>query len=563
MKFPNINMCWRLTILAGATMLFGFGCGSNSKSAYPSGIEHVIVIGVDGLSPDGIRKASTPNLQKMREGGAVKWAVRTALPSSSSTNWASMIMGAGPEQHGILSNEWEKDNATLPPVVKDEEGLFPTIFEVLHQAHPGAEIGTVYHWDGFGRLFEKKAVNYDRHLSTEDSTTADFNQYVKAKKPVFGFLHLDHVDHAGHHDGHGSPAYLLAIAKADSLIGTVLESLKAAGIAEKTLVIVTADHGGKGYGHGGATIEEAEIAMFLYGKGIKKGYEIPEEVYTYDLAATIAFALQTAVPYAWIGRPIKSAFEGFEVPVNLFKGIKTITAPVILPAPKLYQQAGGLYMDTTATVTIQPVVKDATIRYTLTGKEPDSTSAIYTTPFSLDSSAVVKAKSFDTAGNESPAATAYFRILRSGQGNGLQASLYTGKDWKSLPVFTNLKAAQSWVSPEFTVEQPPIRELVKSGQETFGVVYSGYLQIDQAGAYTFYTQSDDGSILYIDNKKVVDNDGGHGVIEAGGSVTLEKGKHAIKIDYFNASGGYWLDAYYKGPGVARQLIPANKLYLRN
>lgn len=553
----------RTGILVSIITMAVAGCMNGKSGSYPSGIEHVIVIGVDGMSPDGIRKATAPNLKKMASEGAVKWAVRTALPSSSSTNWASMIMGAGPEQHGILSNEWEKDNATLPPVVKDAEGLFPTIFEVIHQARPTAEIGAVYHWDGFGRLFEKKAVNYDRRFSTEDSTTADFNQYIRNKKPVFGFLHLDHVDHAGHHDGHGSPAYLQSISKADSLIGTVLSALKDVGIAEKTLVIVTADHGGKGYGHGGATVEEAEIAMFLYGKGIKKGYEIPEEVYTYDLAATIAFALQTPAPYAWIGRPIKSAFEGFEVPSNLYAGKKTITAPVILPAAHLYQQAGGLYIDSVATVEIQSPVKDATIRYTLTGKDPDSTSTVYTAPFRLDSTAVVKAKSFDPAGNESMAATAYFRLLRSGMGNGLTVDLYRGKDWKSLPVFSNLKAEKSFVAPEFSVSQEPVTALVKSGQETFGVVYSGFLQIDQPGEYNFYTQSDDGSILYIDNKKVVDNDGGHGVIEAGGSVTLDQGRHAIRVEYFNASGGYWLDVFYKGPGTPRQLIPANKLYLRN
>ena len=109
------------------------GCKVETKNGYPPGIEHVIVIGVDGLSPDGIRRANVPVLKKMIAGGAVQWNVRTTLPSSSSTNWASMIMGAGPEQHGILSNEWEKENASLPPVVRGEEGIFPTIFSVVRQ----------------------------------------------------------------------------------------------------------------------------------------------------------------------------------------------------------------------------------------------------------------------------------------------------------------------------------------------------------------------------------------------------------------------------------------------
>ncbi len=536
------------------------GCKMKTNNGFPPGIEHVIVIGVDGLSPDGIRRANDPVLKKMIAGGAVQWNVRTTLPSSSSTNWASMIMGAGPEQHGVLSNEWEKENASLPPVVRGEEGIFPTIFSVVHQNLPDAEIGAVYNWGGFGRLFEKKAVNYDKTFSTEDATTTDFISYLQAKKPVFAFLHLDHVDHAGHHDGHGTAAYLTAVAKADSLIGNVLNGLKGAGMAGNTLVIVTADHGGKGYGHGGATIEEAEITMVLYGKGIKAGYIIPEEVYTYDLAATIAFALKLEPPYAWIGRPVRSAFEGFSAPANLWKGKKNIPAPIILPAPNLYQQAGGLYVDTPAIVMIVAMDTATTIRFTTNGTEPDATATIYTAPFQLEQTAVVKARVYDHSGNESSPVVAYFRILRSGIGNGLNAALYEGGHWKKLPDFDHLKPLNNWVIPEFTIDQKKVKALVKNSDTNFGLVFSGYLEIDQPGQYTFYLQSDDGSKLYINNKELANNDGGHGVIEAIGAMQLEKGKHAIRVEYFNEAGGFWLDAFYKGPGVPRQIIPANKLF---
>ncbi|OMP77128.1 MULTISPECIES: alkaline phosphatase family protein [unclassified Chitinophaga] len=282
-----------------------------AQEKLPKGIEHVIIIGVDGMSPDGIKQAKTPVMHNLIAHGAVKWNVRTVLPSSSSPNWASMIMGAGPEQHGITDNDWQRDKHSLPPVVANEEGIFPTIFGVLHQQYPKANIGAVYHWDDFGRLFEKKAVNHDRHFNTEDSTAIDFIQYIRAEKPLFAFVHFDHVDHAGHEYGHGSPLYYQAVAKTDSLIGRIMES-----IPPNSLVIITADHGGKGKSHGGATPEEAEIAMIFSGKDVKPGYVITQPVYTYDLAATIAFALHARQPYAWIGRPVKSAFEGFSEPQN-------------------------------------------------------------------------------------------------------------------------------------------------------------------------------------------------------------------------------------------------------
>lgn len=536
-------------------------CGKESEKM-PSGIEHVIVIGVDGLSPDGIQKAKTPVIDDMISKGSVKWNVRTVLTSSSSQNWMSMISGAGPEQHGVINNDWEMDDHTLPPIVQEADGRFPTIFSILRKAKPDAEIGTVYHWDGFGRLFQKNALNYDKNYSTEDSTATDFIRYVKEKKPTLGFVHFDHVDHAGHHAGHGSTEYYNAVAKTDSLVGQVLKAVKEAGMEENTLVIIWADHGGIGYGHGGATPQEAEIAGIFYGKGIKKGYKIEQQVYTYDLASTIAFALNVKQPYAWIGRPVKAAFEGFSEPENLYLGEKTVAEPVIIPDRKLYQQAGGLYTTPTATVKIETKAEKATTRYTTDGSQPKPTSLLYSTPFTVTKTTVVKARSYDEKGNGSLLSTAYFRLVKPGQGNGLTTSFYQGKDLTKLPDFKMLKKGSAWVSPEFTIDRDQINGLVEKDNFSFAMQFAGFIQIDTAGKYTFSTQSDDGSKLYIDGKEVVDNDGNHGVLEETGSVELTAGRHAIRIDYYNNGGGFWLDAFYKGPNLTKQLIPADKLFVK-
>lgn len=542
-------------------LLFALSC-NNASNNFPQGIEHVIVIGVDGLSPDGIRNAETPVIDSMINNGAVKWNVRTVLTTASSQNWASMIMGAGPEAHGIINNDWERDDHTLPPNVAGEEGIFPTIFGRIREAKPNAEIGTVYNWSGFGRLFEKKSVNYDKTFSTEDSTAADFTRYVREKKPTFGFVHFDHVDHAGHHDGHGTPAYYAAVAKTDSLVGEILKSIKDAGMSENTLVIITADHGGVGKGHGGATPEEGEIAMILYGKDIKKGYKIEQQVYTYDLAATIAFAFHITPPYAWTGRPVKPAFEGYNEPANLWKGKEVIAAPVIFPKKNLYQQAGGLYINTPATVTIKAGSDNSDIRYTINGDIPDSSSPVYTQPFTLDSTAVIQAKSFDKNGNESMPTAAYFRVVHPAENSGLNVSFYKTESLKQLPSFSKLSLTNKWKSHEVNLADSLVNSSLEKGKSSFGVVFDGLIQVDTPGEYRFFTQSDDGSALYIDGKKVVDNDGDHGVEEKAGDIQLEPGKHAIRVEYFNGGGGYWIDAFYKGPNIPKQLIPANKLFTK-
>ena len=535
---------------------------SKTSQELPAGIEHVIVIGVDGLSPDGIHKANTPVIDSMIAHGSVKWDVRTVLTSSSSQNWMSMISGAGPEQHGVINNDWEIDDHTLPPVVQEPDGRFPTIFSVLRKARPDAEIGAVYHWDGFGRLFQKNAVSYDKRFSTEDSTATDFIRYIRDKKPLLGFVHFDHVDHAGHHGGHGSEEYYKSVVKTDSLVGKILAGIKDAGIEKNTLVIIWSDHGGIGYGHGGATPQEAEIAGIFFGKDIKKGYKIEQQVYTYDLASTIAFALNITPPYAWIGRAVKPVFEGFSEPENLWLGEKIIAAPVIYPERKLYQQAGGLYNSETATVKIETRSEKSVTRYTTDGKEPDRASAIYKAPFMISKTTVVKARSFDEEGNSSHSSIAYFRLVKPSLGNGLTTTFYQGKDLMKLPDYSKMKKVTSWISPEFNIDLNQINGLLAKDNSSFALQYEGFIQIDIAGKYTFSTASDDGSKLFIDGKDVVNNDGNHGVMEETGSVELTAGKHPILVEYYNNGGGFWLDAFYKGPGLTKQLIPADKLFVK-
>ena len=277
-------------------------------SLYGQTIQHVIIIGIDGMSPNGILNANSPVMDNLMQNGSYTMHARDVLPSSSSPNWASMIMGAGPEQHGITSNEWQPDNHILPPVIKNEAGYFPTIFWLLYQHNPGYEIGAIYHWDDFGRLFEKEAVDFDTTFKNENKVADMASQYIVDNKPNFLFVHFDHVDGAGHKFGHGTEKYYGSVAKADQLIGKIADAIKTADLMDKTLIIISSDHGGNGTSHGGETPGEVEIPIILSGPGIKQGYEITYPVNIYDIASTVAYVFNLEQPRAWIGRPITSAF---------------------------------------------------------------------------------------------------------------------------------------------------------------------------------------------------------------------------------------------------------------
>ena len=62
---------------------------------------------------------------------------------------------------------------------------------------------------------------------------------------AFTFVHLGHTDVVGHTRGWMSPAYLDAVRAADGYVGRILDAIADAGETGETLVVVTADHGGR------------------------------------------------------------------------------------------------------------------------------------------------------------------------------------------------------------------------------------------------------------------------------------------------------------------------------
>jgi predicted AlkP superfamily pyrophosphatase or phosphodiesterase len=262
------------------------------------------VIGCDGFGSVGFTASNTPVLHGLMSEGCYTLHARGVMPTSSSPNWASMIMGAGPEQHGVTSNEWETNKYQITPVTVGSGGMFPTIFGTLHQQRPAAYIACVHDWDGFGRLMERQSLNLLENVKGSPNTARRAAEVIRQYKPAFLFVHFDEVDHAGHEFGWKSAPFYRAVGEVDGLVGSLLAALNEAGIRDKTIVMMTADHGGRGTSHGEPTMEELEIPWIIAGPGIRRGHEISMPVNTYDTAATLADLFQLKAPAAWIGRSV-------------------------------------------------------------------------------------------------------------------------------------------------------------------------------------------------------------------------------------------------------------------
>ena len=118
-------------------------------------------------------------------------------------------MGAGPELHGYT--QWGSKTPELPSRVLNQHGIFPTIFQLLRDARPEAEIGCLYEWDGIKYLVDTLALShyaqapdYNKH---PEALCGMAEKYIKEKQPTLLAICFDNPDHVGHQAGHNTPEY--------------------------------------------------------------------------------------------------------------------------------------------------------------------------------------------------------------------------------------------------------------------------------------------------------------------------------------------------------------------
>jgi hypothetical protein len=133
-------------------------------------------------------------------------------------------------------------------------------------------------------------------------------------------------------------------------------------------------------------------------------------------------------------------------------------------------------------------------------------------------------------------------------GSGLKYHFYKGR-WTRMPDFSSLSPDFQSVATNLDVESRQLRP------DDWGMVLEGSLKIETAGQYTFHVKSDDGSLLYIDDKLVVDNDGDHSVLELSGQIELSAGVHDLRIEFFDSLGEAILEIDVEGPDMPRQALP--------
>lgn len=242
---------------------------------------HVVLITIDGFPSRMFydQKASLPHLRALAAEGVVAEGMHVSNPSVTWPNHTTLVTGRQPAKHSVLFNGILERGGTDQPVKidprKDKSELVkvPTVYDLLHEE--GYRTGAI-DWpctrgskalnDDFpdtpeplshstpefvedlvkAGILEKNDEAWFRGLSgprRDEIWTKAACYLITKRMPNLLLVHLLNTDGIHHKYGPESPASYTAIGLADQFVGQIVEAINAAGLRDKTTIIVTADHG--------------------------------------------------------------------------------------------------------------------------------------------------------------------------------------------------------------------------------------------------------------------------------------------------------------------------------
>ncbi|MBA3448292.1 MAG: alkaline phosphatase family protein [Pseudaminobacter sp.] len=270
----------------------------------------LLLIVLDGLPWRNWRRFMGNLEGWVQSGEARVWKMRSVLPSTSASCYASIHTGVSPQTHRVISNE------TLFRVEQ------PDIFSEVSKA--GGTTGAVTHsfWSIFfnrapfdavrdieydepggpiahGRFHTMTGYNHKNQMTPSDMDLfATLTMLTERHAIDYGILHTCTLDSMGHRYGHDCGEMDQALFVIDAQLAAFLPRWLEAGYE----VIVTADHGQTDRGHhGGHDDEMQDFALYYFGAG--KG---PDENVLLDqlqLAPTVLARLGVPVPATMKAKP--------------------------------------------------------------------------------------------------------------------------------------------------------------------------------------------------------------------------------------------------------------------
>lgn len=251
-----------------------------AATAPQDAITQVVVVTIDGLNPRALRRLGerrTPVLHALLDDGASTLRARTTYEATLTLpNHTSMVTGrrvdADKGGHGVTWNDERREPATVQAAANEPvESVFTALRTAGLRSAVFASKSKFTLWERSWPL----AVNRMLVRLDNQALTRAVGRDIRATDRALTFVHLSEPDNAGHDKGWFSKSYLKAVRGADQNLGRILEAVDGAGETDRTLVIVTADHGGKGPTHTDPTkLAAYRIPFIVRGPGVPAGADL-------------------------------------------------------------------------------------------------------------------------------------------------------------------------------------------------------------------------------------------------------------------------------------------------
>jgi hypothetical protein len=256
-------------------------------------------------------------------------------------------------------------------------------------------------------------------------------------------------------------------------------------------------------------------------------------------------AVKFAVPTIANGK----VYVGGQYTVAVYGLGQFLAAPSITPN-------GGTFTNCLV-VSLSNSVPGTTLYYSLDGSTPTTNSIPYTGPFVITNSLCVKAGAFQTCAVNSAVTSATFIISNDvGAGAGL-----TGEYFALQPAtFFNpptLARTDPTMDFNWTILGPdPLFDL-----NIFTVRWTGSVQPQFNETYTFYANTSDGALLWVNGQLLVNGWLDQAITEWRGSIPLTAGqKYSLTMEYYEISGTPWAQLAWSSPSMVKSIIPQSQLY---
>lgn len=190
-----------------------------------------------------------------------------------------------------------------------------------------------------------------------------------------------------------------------------------------------------------------------------------------------------------------------------------------------------MFADSVA-LTMGCATPDAAIYYTLDGSDPTTASAKYESPVIITETCPVKVIAVKDGMEDSHILSVNATKITfdpacevSNVSDGICYTYFEGSCGRVADIARCTKVEEGVLAvPDASVAHQ---------KDNKAFIFKGYIDAPEHGVYVFRTTSDDGSILIIDDKLVVNNDGSHPATTVQGVIGLEPGLHPFIIMYFD------------------------------